>query len=89
MSFAKLFQSKTFGQILAVVSTDEEGKPEIRWSCKPPGLGLCAMAFGFDDSDEGWDRAEAALESADLVKAEETAAALFKACGIAVPKEQP
>ncbi|WJJ93412.1 hypothetical protein [Neopusillimonas aromaticivorans] len=54
--FAKLFG--TTGQVLVVHQADDNGNPCIRFSCKPNGLGVCSFGLTWDDTDEGWDKAE-------------------------------
>ena len=64
--FARLHETEEFGQVLAVLQRDDdEGKPELRVFIQPPGLGVCSLKFGFEDSDEGWDKAEAGLVAFD------------------------
>lgn len=62
MAFAKLWGTGN-GQVLVKIDTGPEGAPEVRFFCQPPGLGVCSFAIGFEDSDDGWDKAEAAFES--------------------------
>ena len=66
--FAKLYQTKKYGQILVVIDEGESG-PEIRFSFTPKGLGLCSIATKFTDSSDGWDRAESAFNSIGLMEA--------------------
>lgn len=56
--FAKLFDHEKYGQLLVKLDTDNEGDPEVRTYFKPKGLGVCSVAAGFKDDDEGWELAE-------------------------------
>ena len=67
--FAKLFETEEYGQILVMLDTGEEAKPEVRFSFMPKNLGVCSVALKFKDTDEGWDKAEAAFASFDEAKA--------------------
>lgn len=62
--FAKLFET-TEGQIVAILkSRDDDGCPELRFFVKPcNGLDVCSLAYSFADTDEGWAKAEKALEN--------------------------
>lgn len=65
--FAKIFKSK-YGQVLVVLDEGENG-PEIEFSVKCPGYGICTLALKFQDSVEGWVKAENALISIDEAQA--------------------
>ena len=80
--FAKLFESDRFGQILVVMDRGDDG-PQVTFSVEPTNLGVCSMAPGFDDTDEGWDRAEKLLTECDQAMAEKMAASIFSAAGVA------
>lgn len=62
--FAKLFRADDTGQVLVVLDEGDEG-PEIQISFKPKGLGVCCMKLKFNDSDEGWQKAEHAFSKID------------------------
>lgn len=62
--FAKLFRADDTGQVLVVLDEGDEG-PEIQISFKPNGLGVCSMNLKFNDSDEGWQKAEHAFSKID------------------------
>lgn len=55
--FAKLYGTEN-DQLLVTIDEGENG-PEIRFHFKPEGLGVCSFAMQFEDSDAGWDNAEA------------------------------
>lgn len=59
--FAKLFDSPKWGQILVILHTGDDDKPELVCYVQPEGLGVCNISIGFDD----WDAARKALEEAD------------------------
>ena len=84
MAFAKLFEVGGFGQVLAKLGTDDEGRPELRWFAELPELGVCEFALGFDD-DDGWEKAEAAFDQADTDAAMKAAVTLWKVSGNTVP----
>lgn len=55
MELAKIFNTKAYGQLCAIRYSDEEGRPEIKIFCEPPGVGVCCLSVGFNDSERGWD----------------------------------
>lgn len=62
MKFAKLYETEQFGQILVKIDSsndDMESVPEVRIYFEPENLGVCSQAVKFENSDEGWDKAEA------------------------------
>lgn len=63
-AFAKLFGSDE-DQILVVLDSDEDGNPAVIFSSKPKGLGVCRASVSFDDSDEGWRKAEIVFGNAN------------------------
>lgn len=76
--FAKLYDSKKYGQILVKIDSDhDEGNPEVRFFVQPDDMGVCACAIGFVDSDEGWDSAEEVFNGVTLEKAEEIISKTF------------
>ena len=81
--FAKIYERPVFGQMLLKIDAGEDGKPEVRWHLKPPGLGVCSFALGFEDTDEGWDAAERTFATSDEARADKAGRALFDAAGIA------
>lgn len=56
--FAKIYEFEDIGQVLVKIDTNEYDAPEVRIFCCPPELGVCNFAFSFEDSDDGWVRAE-------------------------------
>jgi len=93
--FAKLFESKKYGQILTTVDqSSEQGACPCLKVCVQPGiLGVCCASMIFEDNDAGWDMAERALKNLTLASAEEFAAKIFAAAMQPaldeVPKHQP
>lgn len=68
--FAKLYNDTPHGQILVKLDTDpDDGNPEVRLFSRPPGMGVCSLALGFDDTDAGWEIAEATFDNVDEKKA--------------------
>ena len=56
--FAKLFELPKVGQVLIVLDANSDSEPAVRWTIKPPELGLCSYEVGFENSDAGWEDAE-------------------------------
>lgn len=81
MKFAKLFELPRYGQVLLKFDADDEGKPELRWYVQPPELGVCSIAVSFNDTDQGWDQAETAFDSATDEHAEAAAKGIYSAVG--------
>ncbi|WP_026600524.1 hypothetical protein [Methylomonas sp. 11b] len=66
--FAKLYGPDDH-QVLVKLDEGDEG-PEVRFYFKPAGLGICSSALIFkDDTDDAWEKAEAAFASIDEQKA--------------------
>lgn len=68
--FAKLFGHDN-DQVLMKLDTGKEGNPEVRVFFEPEGLGVCSWALEFEDSEDGWDKAEkafAAFEKEEILK---------------------
>ena len=78
--FAKLFESEKYGQIVAMLTdNDETGKPQISFYCMPgEPLGLCQRNIGFEDSDKGEKARAKAFDNVDLAVAEVAAAEVFR-----------
>lgn len=64
--FAKLYETEKYGQIVVILQSDDEGDPEIRFFCQPPELGVCSVAFSFED----WDTAEEVFDEVGQEQAE-------------------
>lgn len=58
--FAKEFQTSV-GQVIAMARTDEDNEPELRLYFRLPGLGVCEQAFSYHDTDDGYERRDAAF----------------------------
>lgn len=77
-SFAKMFNSSKFGQLLALRSTEnDQGNPEVRVFCEPQQLGVCSGALIFNDSEAGFDAQEKALRELTLERAEKLVEDIF------------
>lgn len=74
--FCKLYEIEK-GQILVKIDADNDGAPEVRFYAQPEGLGVCSFATLYDDTDEGWDRAEALFASVDEAMATTVTKPLF------------
>jgi hypothetical protein len=55
--FAHLYEFPEIGQVLIKLDVGEDG-PEVRTYIKPEGLGVCSLAVGFEDNDDGWKLAD-------------------------------
>ena len=69
-SFAKLFQSEKYGQLVVIMQGSDSGQPQLRIFMQPPSYGVCSMGLQYEDSDSGWDKCEADFEKIDLTWAE-------------------
>jgi len=49
-NFAKLYETK-FGQILCVLDMRGNDGPEMAFTVKPPGFGLCSTTLSFTDEE--------------------------------------
>lgn len=61
--FAKLFDCEEYGQLLVKIDANDDGAPEVRVFFEPDGLGVCSVGLSYEDSDEGWDKAEESFDS--------------------------
>lgn len=66
--FAKLYGTDD-DQVLVMLDTNQDGDPCVRFSCKPEGVGVCTFSMGWDDTDDGWDKAEQYFANVDEEKA--------------------
>ena len=83
MSFAKLYETEEYGQILIKIDTGTDDYPEIRYYFEPKNLGVCSVAVSFDnDTDEAWERAEAMFDKVDADTAKETVKATLDALAL-------
>lgn len=78
--FAKIFESARYGQILAMLTDDDEtGRPQIAIFCHPGDpLGVSRTCLTYADNDIGLARRATAFENLDLATAEAAAAEVFK-----------
>ena len=77
--FAKLHETEKYGQILVKLDSGDEG-PETQFFFTPSEmLGVCSMAIKFEDTEEGWDKAEVTFETfSDEAKAIQAVAPTFE-----------
>jgi hypothetical protein len=73
MSFAKIFESKTHGQILVFKDLDDEYKPAIKVAVEPDEFNTCYINLSFSDDDEGFDKRDLGFEKFNLEMAEKSA----------------
>lgn len=81
--FAKLFEFKDIGQVLAVLKEGDDG-PEIRYFVKPPGLGVCEIAPSWEDDDRGRALAKETFAAIDEEQARTAHAAVMEMIGEAL-----
>lgn len=74
--FAKLYETE-LGQILVMRDEGDEG-PEVRFYVKPAGLGVCSDAVGFDESDEGHEKADRCFAEVGRQTAIQVASSIFE-----------
>ncbi len=79
MMFAKLFGTDK-DQVLVMLVDDDEGNPTVRTSVQPEGMGVCSVASGFSDDDEGWAKAEKMFAAMTEAKAQKVANSLRDEC---------
>jgi hypothetical protein len=85
--FAKLFGSGE-DQIVVMIQSDDEGDPEVRLFYQPKDLGVCSLAIGFPDTDDGWDHAEKAFAKMDEKRVRGMVSKAMKELGLSdEPKE--
>ena len=72
--FAKLFGSGDDQIVVLLQGNDDDSAPEVRIFYQPPDLGVCSVALGYEDTDEGWEHAEEAFRRAS----EETIRSMIK-----------
>lgn len=79
--FAKLFESKKYGQIAVFRQPNEErDNPEIRFFVKPDGFGICSLAIEFAENKE--DAADKAFAQLNLETSESFVSEIFSACEV-------
>lgn len=78
--FAKLFETKEYGQILVLLQSGDTCDVEVRVFAQPPNLGVSSFAFQFEkeDEDEAWDLAQEAFNEIDEAKAKDLVKTFFK-----------
>jgi hypothetical protein len=79
VTFAKLFDT-SYGQVVVMLQSDDEGDPEIRFFAKPDNLNICSISFGY--SVDEWDEAEQGFKKIDLEMAEAAVKELSTIIGI-------
>lgn len=83
--FAKMFDTHQ-GQIVVIKDTSSKGQPIIKTYAEPKGFGVCQSVLKFADSDEGWDKMEAAFDKIDENLALELAKDIFLGAGCFQPQ---
>jgi len=69
--FAKLFAVEGIGQILVMQDTNDDCNPAVKIFFQPEGFGVCCVALGFTDDDDGWEKCDKAFAKMDQAMAEE------------------
>lgn len=80
--FAKLFNTKEHGQIVVIMQTNDEDKPEVRFFFVPEGLGVCSFASSFNNSDAGWEACEKFFDSIDEEQAAKLVVGISRRFGV-------
>lgn len=75
--FARLYRSRSFGQILAI-RQDDDDTPQIAFLAQPEGLGVCQNILSYDDSDHGAALANDLFQRLDIDTAEAAVTGMFK-----------
>jgi hypothetical protein len=83
MAFAKIYGGEA-DQILVMIDYGDNG-PEVRFYFEPDGLGVCNVALKYADTDDGWDRAEAAFKAITEDDAKAIVAQGMAQAGVSVP----
>jgi hypothetical protein len=80
MAFAKLFETKQYGQILVLRKPSSDGKPAVFFMSQPPHdfLGVCSQELGFDETPEGSEAADHCFDTMTEEKAIEATALMLK-----------
>jgi hypothetical protein len=84
MAFAKIYGGDT-DQILVLIDSGDSG-PEVRLYFEPDGLGVCNVSLKYADTDDGWDRAEAAFNAITESDAKAIVAQAMEQAGVCVPQ---
>lgn len=63
--FAKLYWAEDVGQVLVLLDSNASDGPEIRYTFRPQGLGLCNYSIGFNDTAAGHELAEQVFARVD------------------------
>lgn len=69
MSFAKLYGPDNDQVLVTIDVGAADNRPEVRVHFQPEGLGVCSTALQFPDTDDGWNKADAAFAAMDEEKA--------------------
>ena len=72
LEFCKVFNSKTYGQMLVIIDSDPNTYPAVAFKFAPKGLGVSTLSYPFEDEDEvdAWDKADELYASFDFAKCE-------------------
>lgn len=86
MSFAKLYETDSFGQILVMIDEFNDDGPSVRISFKPEGLGVCNLSLGNWTQDkedsEKLEAAEKFFDSMTEEKAVKAVSGVYEQLGI-------
>lgn len=70
--FAKLYNTAELGQIMVMVDSNYEGKPEVKTYFTTDNMGVCSTALEFKDDDDGWESARKLFDNTNSEKAQKT-----------------
>jgi hypothetical protein len=79
--FAKMF-GKENNQVLVLLNANDDGKPSVKIMFEPSGLGVCSIGPAWEDTKEGWDRAEQVFKEMTEDKARDSIEQVCKDLGI-------
>lgn len=76
-TFAKIFETKEYGQILVTKDIDDNGDPAIIFSVKPDELGVCKLSSSYKDTDNGRMIQNKTFDDCDIETAKQAADVVF------------
>lgn len=68
--FCKVFESKKFGQIVAMRDTNNQDNPCIKLYVEPETMGICTTVLGYNEEDDGYAKRDAVFDALTLEKSE-------------------
>ena len=87
ISFAKIFNSDSYGQIVVLKDEDLDGIPSLKFMIRPEGFNTCMMGTSFTDDDIGYEKLDKAFDETSLQFAESFAKQLLEFLGTSMRNE--